>query len=166
MQIAIKLYGPSGVGKSTLGGMICKKYDYKHINAAEFKRIFSVKRSRIRTDIGEKMACLYAKELILRGFSIVIEDIPDEYYLKPLKRLLKERRYKLIEISLVAPVEQCVRNDRKRGINAYGEEAIREVYPKYLIRAGYVIDVTDKSKKEVFRLADRCIKQMKRSRCH
>ena len=158
MPIAIKLNGPSGVGKSTLGSQICREYDYKHLNAADFKRIFSTKRSKIRTDIGEKLVYFYAKELIHKGFSVVIEDIPGRY-LKILKRLLKEQKYKLIEISLVAPVEQCIRNDRTRGIHAYGEEVIRELYPKFLVRTGYVIDVANKSKQEVFRLANKYVRR-------
>jgi predicted kinase len=161
MAIAIKLNGPSGVGKSTLGRRICEKDRYKHINAADFKRIFSSKRSNERTIIGEKLAYFYAKELIHRRVSVVIEDIPEKY-LKNIKRLLKEQRYKLIEISLVAPIEQCIKNNRTRGIHAYGEKVIRAAYSKFLVRKGYVIDVTNKSKQEVFRLANKYIRQAKR----
>ena len=158
MPVAIILNGPSGVGKSTLADMICKRHDYKHANADAFKHMFSPKRSKIRTDIGEKLGYIYAKELAVREFSMVIEAVPDKY-LKRIRQLLRKHKYKLIEISLVAPVEQCIKNDRTRGVYGYGESAIREVYPRFLVRKGFVIDVTNKSKMEVLRLADKYIKK-------
>lgn len=74
--------------------------------------------------------------------------------------MLKEKGYRQIRISLFAPVEQCIRNDRKKGVYGYGEKAIREVYPKLISRKGHLIDATDKKEAEVFRIADKYVSRI------
>ncbi len=156
---ALFLHGPCGVGKSTLGRAISRRYGYWHVDAAPFKRMFSLQRSAIRTEIGEKLACAYAKELIARHFCVVIEDI-NRSDASILRSVMKNIGYKIGDVSLVAPVEQCIKNDKKRGVHGYGEKVIREIYSKYLSKEGYVIDVSNKTRLDVLNEVERHFKRV------
>ena len=150
MTKALILYGPSGVGKSELALRVCTEYGYKHCDADAFKILFSKERSKFRTYVGEKMSYLYGKELIKNGLSILIEAIPDMYNNK-LIQMLKKNKYNILEVSLIAPLEQCIRNNRMRKVKGYTDEVIAEVYNKLLVRRGKVVDVTNKSTTVVFK---------------
>jgi len=149
MKRAFILHGPSGVGKSTLASIICKKHDYKHCDADEFKFIFSETRSDERTEIGEKIGFEYTKELINRGHNIIIEVFPEKT-IKKLKPLLKKNNYDIIDISLKAPLSQCIKNDKTRIKKTFGKDVIIEVYDLYCSDKGHVINVTNKTVKEVY----------------
>jgi len=150
MKKAIILYGPSGVGKSTLANKISKNSNFKHCTADEFKFIFSKKRSNLRSELGEILAYHYAKELIKRDFNIILEAIPDNY-LKNLKRLLNKQKYKIIEISLIARLEKCLKNDMMKKDKKYGPKIIKEVYEKLCFKRGDVINVEDKNLHQIFK---------------
>ena len=151
MKRAINIEGPSGIGKSSVSSLICEKHDYKHCDADEFKWLFSHERSKERTEIGEFMGYVYTKELIKRGYNIVIEAIP-ENYLKKLTPLLKKYNYRVIKIVLQAPVEQCVKNNSQRKRKGYDEQVIREVYDELSSGRGDKIDVTGKSVRQIYNI--------------
>ncbi len=150
MRKAIFIYGPSGVGKSSVAELIAKHHGYKHVDADVFKLIFSDQRSKERSAIGERMGYLYAKELISRHHDVIIEAVADKY-VRLLKPYLRKENYRVKELSLVAPLEQCIRNDATRTRKGYGRKVIREVYPKLSYRRGLVIDATGKTPLQVYR---------------
>ena len=151
MKRAFIIHGPSGVGKSTLAQRICSAYAYVHCDADAFKLLFSEKRSRERSLIGERTCNFFTREVITSGRNMVIEALPDAY-LRTLIPLLRKKRYEIIEISLTATVEQCIKNDATRTKRKYGSAVIQEVHPKYTFNRGDVIDVAGKSATDVFLL--------------
>tara|TARA_Y100000034_G_C6866859_1_gene395206 strand:+ start:768 stop:1400 length:633 start_codon:yes stop_codon:yes gene_type:complete len=96
MKKAIIMKGPSGVGKSSVSSLICKNHNYKHCDADEFKWLFSHKRSKERTKIGEYICYVYTKELIKRGYNIVIEATPGDYIKKRLSYFKSKKRLERI----------------------------------------------------------------------
>ncbi len=150
MKHAIILYGPSGAGKTTLSNKICKKYDYKHCDTDVFKQLFSTKRSEERSKISSKISYLYAKELIKENYNVIIEALPLEFINK-LRPLLKKHNYKIIEISLAASLEKCIKNDQGRTDRKFGKAVIEEVYPWYNHRIGHIIDTEKKTPDKVFK---------------
>ncbi|HIH24662.1 TPA: hypothetical protein HA251_06535 [Candidatus Woesearchaeota archaeon] len=150
MKRAIIIYGPSGAGKSTLAGKISGEYGYKHCDADAFKLMFSPTRSRERSEIGEKICFHYTKEMIDRGYDIIIEAMPEKM-LSSLKRSLKQKKYKIIELSLIASLHRCIKNDAMRTKKHHGEKVITEVYERLVYRRGHVIDVDNKTPAQVFR---------------
>jgi predicted kinase len=153
---ALILYGPSGVGKSTLAGKLCRSLGFKHCDCDSFKLIFSAERSPERTEIAGKISYLYAKELIDRGHDVLIEALPIEHNDKLIKRM-KERNYHIVEISLQASLEQCIRNNRHRTTRGFSDKVIKEVYPTLLFERGTVIDVTGKTPATVYAKVRRLI---------
>jgi adenylate kinase family enzyme len=156
MRIAIHLFGPSGVGKSTLAKKICEYYNYKYCDADTFKVIYSKERSKIRTQIGEKIAYVYGLELIKHKENIVIEAISNKY-LAPLKKELKKAKYIQIEISLEASLKQCIKNNKTRKIKGYKTKVIKDAYKKLCFNNGTVINVENKTKNQVFNIAKKII---------
>jgi predicted kinase len=149
MKKAIILYGPSGVGKTTLAKRICSKLDYKHCDADYFKLIFSKERSKERSEIGEYLANEYSKQLIKKNYPILFEAIPDKYLDKLKKKLIKHK-YKIFEISLQASLKHCIKNDSKRTDRKYGKKVIGEVYQNLCYNKGHVINVENKTPERVF----------------
>jgi len=147
---AVIIYGPSGVGKSTLSKKISEKLNFRHCTADEFKFIFSDKRSKLRSSIGEALAYQYAKILIENKLNIILEAIPDNF-LKKLKKILREKKYKVVEISLVASLDECKKRDMLRGGKKYGPRVIKEVYNDLSFKRGKVVNVEDKKTQLVFR---------------
>ncbi|MEK6918937.1 MAG: hypothetical protein AABW73_02765 [Nanoarchaeota archaeon] len=141
---ALIINGPSGVGKSAISSLICKKYNYKHCDIDEFKLLFSQERSKERTKIGEKTGYFYAKELIRMGYNLVIEAIPDKYAEK-LIPLLKKNNYKFSQIVLIAPLDQCIKNNKMRKRKSYNETVIRNLYKGLLLVKGDKVDISGKS---------------------
>ncbi len=151
MARAIILKGPSGIGKSTVASLIAKHHNYKHCDIDEIKWMFSHERSKERTEIGEYVGCVYTKELIKRKHNVIIEALPDEY-IKKLLPLLKKHNYKIIQICLQAPLEQCIRNNATRKKKGYDPEVIREVYDELLSSNGDIIDATDKYAQQIYNI--------------
>lgn len=151
MKTLIIINGPSGVGKSSVSALICKKHGYKHCDADEFKLLFSNKRSQERTDIGNFMAYTYTKELIKRGYSIIVE-ADFKNYLNKLTPLLKKSNYRVFKILLYANIEFCIKNNSKRKRKGYEEAVIREVYEKLCLDEGDKINVSGKSTNEVYNI--------------
>ena len=151
MKRAIIIKGPSGIGKSSVSSLICKKHNYKHCDADEFKWLFSHERSKKRTEIGEFISYVYTKELIKRGYNSVIEAIPGGY-IKKLTPLLEKHNYKVIRIVLQAPLEQCIKNNSQRKRKGYDEQVIREVYDKLSSSKGDKIDATGKSVQQIYNI--------------
>jgi adenylate kinase family enzyme len=127
MKKAIIIRGPSGVGKTYLSRKISRKYDYKHCDTDSFKLIFSNVRTPIRSKIAGKVTNFYAKELIKEGFDIIIEAL-SETHINKLMPILKRNNYKIIEISLTAPLKVCIKNDLKRTDRKFGKKVIEEAY--------------------------------------
>ena len=151
MVQAIILKGPSGIGKSTVASLIAKNNNYIHCDVDEIKWMFSHERSKERTEIGEYVGCVYTKELIKRKHNVIIEALPDEY-IKKLLPLLKKHNYKIIQICLQAPLEQCIRNNATRKKKGYDPEVIREVYDELLSSNGDIIDATDKYAQQIYNI--------------
>ncbi len=154
MKKAIILYGPSGAGKSTLARKIGEKYDFKHCTVDDFKFIFSKKRSKLRSRIGDIMAVNYVKELMNLNENMVLEAI-NKKYLNLLKKLLKKNNYDIIEVSLVASLEKCLKNDAERKKKRYGSKVTKEVYGKLRSKKGYVIDTERKTSRQVFNMVQK-----------
>lgn len=151
MVRAIILKGPSGIGKSTIASLIAKHHNYKHCDIDEIKWMFSHERSKERTEIGEYVGYIYTRELIKRKHNIIIEALPDEYVQKLLP-LLKRNGYKIIQICLQAPLEQCLRNNATRKRKGYDPEVIREVYNQLLSSKGGIVDATGKSAQQIYNI--------------
>ena len=151
MKKAIIIKGPSGIGKSTISELICKNHNYKHSDTDEFKILFSSKRSKDRTEIGEYVSYVYNKELIQRSYDIVIEALPEEYIQK-LIPILKRKKYKIIRILLRAPLKQCIENNSKRLRKGYDKKVVEEIYDKLSNAKGDVIDVTGKSVRQIYNM--------------
>ena len=146
MKKAIIMKGPSGVGKSSVSELICKNHNYKHCDADEFKWTFSHSRSKERTEIGEYLGYVYAKELIKRGHNVVIEAIPME----KLNGLLRKHKYKVIWINLGASLKQCIKNNATRKKKGYDKKVICEVYDKLSKQKGIIIDAEGKSVRQIY----------------
>jgi|TARA_Y100000034_G_scaffold20291_1_gene23149 predicted kinase len=151
MKRAIIIKGPSGVGKSSVSSLICKNNNYKHCDADEFKWLFSHKRSKERTQIGESICYIYTKELIKNKYNIIIEALPGNY-IKKLIPLLKKNKYKIIRIVLQAPLKQCIKNNTLRKRKGYDEQVIREVYDRLSSNEGDKINVSNKSVQQIYNL--------------
>ena len=151
MKKAIIINGPSGIGKSSVSTLICKNHNYKHCDTDEFKWLFSHERSKERTEIGEFTSYVYTRELIKRGYNLVIEAIPGSY-IKKLTPLLKKNNYKVIRIVLRAPLKQCIKNNLQRKRKCYPEQVIRDVYYKLSSSIGDKIDVTGKSVPQIYHI--------------
>ncbi|MFA4946334.1 MAG: AAA family ATPase [Candidatus Micrarchaeia archaeon] len=156
MKKAILLFGPSGVGKSTVAAMICKNHGFKHCDADEFKWRYSHKRSKKRTEIGEAEAFAYAKQLIHAKENLVVEALPDKY-LKKLAGLLKRGGYKVLEISLCASVKQCVRNNASRKRKNYDAKVIRAVYRDLSRNRGLVVNTEGLSAWQTYNLIKKAL---------
>jgi predicted kinase len=151
MKKVLIIKGPSGIGKSSISEIISKNHNYKHCDADEFKWMFSHGRSKERTEIGEYLGYIYAKELIKRGYNLIIEAL-SEKYLKRLYPLLKKNKYKITRILLKAPLDQCIKNNQNRKRKGYEESVIREVYNKLSSGKGYAINVEEKSIRQIYNL--------------
>ncbi len=147
MRTAIFLYGPSGVGKTTVARAFCEKHNFKHCDTDEFELIYSLQRSKTRSNIAQKLNYTYAKELVKYGHNLLVEALRKNY-VKNLKRILRERGYKILEVSLCAGVEHCIQRDATRTHRKFGEKVIREAYEKYFSQKGNIIDVSHKTPKE------------------
>ncbi len=157
MKKAIIIRGPSGVGKTFIARKISKKYDYKHCDVDEFKLIFSKTRSEVRSKIADKVAYAYCKEIIEEGFNIIIEALPEKS-VKKLVVLMKKNKYKIINISLTAPLKVCIINDMKRTDRKFGRKVIEEVYDKYNVKKGPCFDVSELTNKQILNKIDKIIK--------
>lgn len=149
MSRAIIIKGLSGIGKSTVSSLIAQNHNYKHSDIDEFKWLFSHERSKQRTDIGQYMGYRYAKQLIKQNYNIIIEALPNNY-LKKLMPYLKKQNYTILRISLQAPLEQCIKNNATRERKGYESKVIEEVYEQLLSTKGDIIDVTNKSAKQIY----------------
>src|SRR3989338_4535669 len=149
MVRAIILNGPSGIGKSTVASLIAKRHNFKHCDVDELKWLFSHERSKERTEIGEYLGYVYARELIKRKHSLIIEALPSKY-IKKLLPMLKQQGYKIARICLKAPLAQCIRNNATRKRKCYDSNVIREVYDTLSNSEGGVIDVTNKSARQIY----------------
>jgi len=157
MKKAIILRGPSGVGKTWIARKISKKHNYKHCDTDSFKLIFSKTRTLTRSKIAGKITYSYAKELIREGYNVIIEALPEKYIDK-LIPLMKKRKYKIIEISLTAPLKVCIKNDLKRTDRKFGKKVIEEVYSKYNVNKGFCLDVSKLTNKQISKKIEKVLK--------
>jgi len=73
-------------------------------------------------------------------------------YLKKSKKTLKKEKYTIIEISLSCSLKKCLENNQKRNKRkAFDQSVITEVYDKYNLKVGTVIDVSNKTPTAVFK---------------
>ena len=148
MKKAIILRGPSGVGKTYLARKISKKHNYKHCDTDYFKLIFSKIRTPIRSKIAGKVAYEYAKELVREGYDLIVEAVPEKYVDK-LILLMKKNKYKIIEISLTAPLKVCIKNHSKRTGKMFRKDVIEEVYDKYNVKKGHCFNTSKLTTKQI-----------------
>ena len=154
---AIILYGPSGVGKTRVAAFLSEKYGFKHADTDSFMLLFSPKRSRERSEIGQKLCYTYASELVKRGLPVIIEALGPRY-LNLLQKKLRANNYAIDEISLDAPLAFCIKNDRYRNKRDLGARVVKKVYEKYRSTKGYCFDTSKKKPQSLLREIEKVLR--------
>ena len=144
---AVIIFGPSGVGKTTLGNGISEKLDYSHCNTDAFKFLFSKYRTNQRRLVGDKICYEFALECLKHKKNLIIEALGRYYRFKLIKQLKKEN-YNITYISLKASLEFCLKNNRKRKIK-FKDKEIKEIYKKYNLNIGHIIKVEKLTKSQI-----------------
>ena len=85
-----------------------------------------------------------------QGHDVLIESLHDKY-LKPLKNLLSKKNNRIMEVSLLAKVQICIQRDAMRKHRKYGKKVIKEVHATLSFRRGLIIDVSNKTTKQVLK---------------
>ena len=119
--------------------------------------ILSRQRGRERSEIAEKICYVYACELIKRGHNVIIEALGSRY-VRLLRTHLRKKKYRVDEISLIAPLSVCIRRDSTKKQRRLGVRVVKEVYGKHYSTKGYCIDASTKQPDKLLHEIEKVLK--------
>jgi len=148
MNTVVILRGPAGVGKSTISRLIREKLgvNWVALDVDKFKHYMPLKDAQSnraeRARIAQDVSKYFAKEMYLKGYDVILEEMYKKPYNDSLVAFLNENGMKFIKIFLSAPVEIVVERSASREKNPPEDEIRRHFAEIEPYADDLVIDTT------------------------
>ncbi len=133
MNIVLVLRGPAGVGKSTIAQQIKAKLgnNWVAVDVDAFKHYMPLKDGQSnraeRSKIAHDVSKYFTKEMYLKGYDVILEEMYKKPYNDSLVAFLNENNMQYLKVFLSAPVELVVARSAAREKNP-PEDEIRRHY--------------------------------------
>ncbi len=155
MNKILILRGPSGVGKSTVSGIIQSKLGdtWSVIDVDGFKHFMPMKAEQSnraeRTKIAHDVSMFFAKEMYDKGYNVILEEMYKKHYNDRLVEYLKRYNMHFLKVFITAPVETVIERARLRDKEVPDDEIRRHYSEVEAFDDDLVIDSSIYSSEEI-----------------